>query len=166
MQFGDEGGAIGYLVGEANLGLKYMFTMMNNARLSVGLQGVAIAERATQQAEGYAKERIQGKSMADGEPCAIIAHPDVQRMLLTMKSLTMAGRAMAYEAALNLDKARAGDVHAQTNVDFITPIVKSWCTDMACEVTSIGVQIHGGMGSVEETGAAQYYRDARILPRA
>ncbi len=164
MQFGDQGGATGFLVGEAHQGLKYMFTMMNNARLSVGLQGVAIAERALQHAEHYARERVQGKGLSSGESVTIDHHPDVQRMLLTMKALTMAGRAMAYDASVYLDQARAGDEAAQIQVDLLTPIIKSWCTDMACEVASIGVQIHGGMGFVEETGAAQYYRDARILP--
>ena len=157
MQFGDDGGAVGYLVGEAHQGLKYMFTMMNNARLSVGLQGVAIAERAFQKANEYAAERVQGGG-------AIDQHPDVKRMLLTMDALTQAGRAMTLEAAQNLDKARDGDAAAQAYVDLMTPIVKSWCTDNAMEVTSLGVQVHGGMGFVEETGAAQYMRDARILP--
>ena len=151
-------GATGYLVGEAHQGLKYMFTMMNNARLSVGLQGVAIAERSYQHALAYAQERVQGKSFQSGERVSIDQHTDVQRMLLTMKSQIEVGRALTYEAALALD---AGDT---AKVDILTPLVKSWCTDMACEVTSIGVQIHGGMGFIEETGAAQYYRDARILP--
>lgn len=157
MQFGDKGGAIGYLVGEAHQGLKYMFTMMNNARLSVGLQGVAIAERARQKASAYASERVQGGVTID-------AHPDVKRMLLTMESLIEAGRGLTLQAAVALDKARAGDENAQARVDLLTPVVKSWCTDNAMEITSLGVQIHGGMGFIEETGAAQYYRDARILP--
>lgn len=164
MQFGDKGGATGYLIGEAHQGLKYMFTMMNNARLSVGLQGIAIADRAYQHALGYANERVQGKDYTTGERVAIAAHKDVQRMLLTMQSQIAAGRALTYDAAIALDNAAAGDEAAKAKVDFLTPIVKSWCTDMACEVTSIGVQIHGGMGFVEETGAAQYMRDARILP--
>ena len=150
--------ATGYLIGEAHMGLKYMFTMMNNARLSVGLQGVAIAERAYQHAVHYAAERVQGKDFDSGERVSIDAHPDTQRNLLTMRSQIEAGRAMTYQAALALD---AGE---RETVDFLTPIVKSWCTDMACDVTSIGVQIHGGMGFIEETGAAQYLRDARILP--
>ena len=157
-------GAIGYLCGEAHQGLKAMFTMMNNARLSVGLQGVAIAERAYQHAVHYASERVQGKDFTSGERVSIDQHADVQRMLLTMKSQIEAGRLLTYEAAVALDKANAGDAEAKAKVDLLTPIVKAWCTDMACEVTSIGVQIHGGMGFVEETGAAQYYRDARILP--
>lgn len=158
MQFGDEGGAVGYLLGEPHHGLKYMFTMMNNARLSVGLQGVAIAEAAYQHALSYAEERVQGKSFETGERVSIRAHADVQRMLLTMRAQIEAGRALTYEAALALD---SGD---NAKVGLLTPIVKSWCTDMACAVTSIGVQVHGGMGFVEETGAAQFMRDARILP--
>lgn len=165
MQFGDKGGAVGYLVGKENEGLKYMFTMMNNARLSVGLQGVAISERALQAAKFYAADRKQGKALSGGsETVSIDVHPDVKRMLLTMESLTMAGRALAYEAAFNLDKAKTGDKDAQARVDLMTPVVKSWCTDNAVEVASLGVQVHGGMGFIEETGAAQYYRDARILP--
>lgn len=164
MQFGDKGGAVGYLIGKENDGLKYMFTMMNNARLSVGLQGVAIADRALQAAKYYASERKQGKPLAGGNTVAIEQHPDITRMLLTMESLTVAGRILAYQAAFYLDKAKAGDVAAQGLVDVMTPIVKSWCTDNAVEVASLGVQIHGGMGFIEETGAAQFYRDARILP--
>ncbi|MEM6811035.1 MAG: acyl-CoA dehydrogenase [Pseudomonadota bacterium] len=165
MQFGDDGGAIGYLVGEPNEGLKYMFTMMNNARLSVGLQGVAISERAYQHALYYAKDREQGTSITDKtKRVSIVEHADVKRMLMTMKAQTEAMRALTYEAALCLDLARTGNHEAQERVDLLTPIVKSYATDMAVELTSIGVQIHGGMGFVEETGAAQYYRDARILP--
>ncbi|MEM9470249.1 MAG: acyl-CoA dehydrogenase [Pseudomonadota bacterium] len=165
MQFGDKGGATGYLVGESNEGLKYMFTMMNNARLSVGLQGVAIAERSYQHALAYAKEREQGTALMDkSKRVSIIEHADVKRMLLMMKSQIEAMRALTYEAALCLDLGRNGDAVAQAKVDLLTPIVKAYATDMAVEVTSIGVQIHGGMGFVEETGAAQYYRDARILP--
>lgn len=166
MQFGDKGGAIGYVVGAENEGLKYMFTMMNNARLSVGLQGVAIAERSYQHALAYAKDRVQGASLSkkDGGRVTISEHADVKRMLLSMKSQIEAGRALAYEAALNIDLARSGDAKAQGRVDLLTPIVKSWCTDMSLDVTSTGVQIHGGMGFIEETGAAQFYRDARILP--
>ena len=158
MQYGDDGGAIGYLVGAEGEGLKYMFTMMNNARLSVGLQGVAIAERAYQHAKAYAAERVQGKSTATGERVTINHHKDVQRMLKTMSALVQAGRAMAYDAALAID---AGN---RDKVDIMTPIVKAWCADMAVEVTSLGIQIHGGSGFIEETGAAQYLRDARILP--
>lgn len=163
---GDKKGATGYLVGQANEGLKYMFTMMNNARLSVGLQGVAIAEASYQKALSYAKERVQGAPLGKKSAGAVTIseHPDVKRMLLSMRSQIEAGRALTYEAALSLDLARAGDAAAQAKVDLLTPLVKAWCTDMACEVTSTGVQIHGGMGFVEETGAAQFYRDARILP--
>ncbi len=151
-------GARGYLVGAENSGLKYMFTMMNNARLCVGLQGVAIAERAYQHAELYANERVQGRDSVSGERVSIAAHPDVRRMLMDMKSNIIAGRLMAYSAAMELDK------NNDKRVGFLTPIVKSFCTDMAVEVASTGIQIHGGMGFIEESGAAQYYRDARILP--
>jgi alkylation response protein AidB-like acyl-CoA dehydrogenase len=157
MQYGDQGGAIGTLVGQENEGLKYMFTMMNNARLSVGLQGVAIAERAYQAALYYARDRVQGR-------VRIIEHPDVLRMLLSMKAQIESARALTYEAAIALDRARGGDATAQARVDLLTPVVKAFFTDMALDVTSTGVQIHGGMGFVEETGAAQFYRDARILP--
>lgn len=157
-------GATGYLLGAENEGLKCMFTMMNNARLSVGLQGVAIAERALQAATHYAAERVQGKSLETGKRVPVELHPDVQRMLLDMNARVMAGRALAYEAALALDAAAAGNKAAQARADLLTPVVKGWCTDMAVEVASLGVQVHGGMGFIEETGAAQYYRDARILP--
>ena len=160
----DFDGAIGELIGEEHNGLKYMFTMMNNARLCVGLQGVAIAERAYQHALAYANDRVQGKSFTSGERVVIAHHGDVRRMLLDMKARVTAGRIMAYSAALELDKAMAGDDSARARVDFLTPIVKGWCTDMAVDVASTGIQIHGGMGFIEETGAAQYYRDARILP--
>ncbi len=157
MQYGDAGGAIGTLVGQENEGLKYMFTMMNNARLCVGLQGVAIAERAYQKALAYAKDRVQGG-------VAIIQHPDVMRMLLSMKSQIEGARALTYEAGIALDRARGGDADAQARVDLLTPVVKANFTDMGVDIASLGVQIHGGMGFIEETGAAQYYRDARILP--
>ena len=157
-------GATGYLLGAENEGLKCMFTMMNNARLSVGLQGVAIAERAYQAANDFAAERVQGKSFSSGERVPIAEHADVQRMLISMKAKTEAGRALTYDAAIALDKAASGDKAAQEKVDLLTPIVKSWCTDMAVEVTSTALQVFGGMGFIEETGAAQYYRDARILP--
>ncbi len=160
----DFDGAVGYLVGEENLGLKYMFTMMNNARLSVGLQGVAIADRAYQHAYAYAHERVQGKSMADGKPVTIAGHADVRRMLMDMKAKTCAGRLMVYDAAMQLDNAVGGNSDARSHVEFLTPIVKSWCTDMSVDVASTGIQIHGGAGFIEESGAAQYYRDARILP--
>ena len=166
MQYGDNGGATGWLIGNENDGLKCMFTMMNNARLSVGLQGVAIAERAYQHALFYARDRVQGTRISEkaGTRVAIIEHPDVRRMLLSMKAQIEAGRMLCYDAAFAIDSAHEGDTAAQARVDLLTPVVKAWCTDMACEVTSTGVQIHGGMGFIEETGAAQYYRDARITP--
>ncbi len=157
-------GALGYLLGEEHAGLKCMFTMMNNARLSVGLQGVAIAEAAFQHAYSYAQERIQGKSFDTAERVSISHHADVRRMLLSMKSRVVAGRLMAYSAALSLDKALLGDDKARIRADLLTPLVKSWCTDMSVDVASLGVQIWGGMGFIEESGAAQFYRDARILP--
>lgn len=167
MSFGDNGGAIGYLVGEPHQGLACMFTMMNHARQSVGLQGLAISERAYQQARQYAKDRLQG-TRKDGSRFSIIHFPDVRRMLLQMKSSIEAMRALALVAAAEVDRtahapdADAAQVH-QGRVDLLTPIVKGWLTEMAQEVTSLGVQIHGGMGFIEETGAAQHYRDARIL---
>lgn len=166
MNYGDHEGAAAYLVGEEGQGLKYMFTMMNNARLCVGLQGVAIAERAYQHAFAYAKERVQGTALDDksGARLPIIEHADVRRMLLEMKARVQAGRMMAYQAALALDQAAAGNKKAQERADLLTPVVKSWCTDMAVTVASLGIQVFGGMGFIEETGAAQYYRDARILP--
>ncbi|UCH74738.1 MAG: acyl-CoA dehydrogenase [Rhodospirillales bacterium] len=168
MAYGDNEGAVGYLVGEENRGMEYMFTMMNNARISVGLQGVSIAERAYQQARAYARERIQGKPPTDGSG-AIIGHPDVRRMLLTMRSMTEAMRALTYDLAAMLDisKRHAEEpwrTYADRRVGLLTPVVKAWCTDVGVEVASIGVQIHGGMGYIEETGAAQHYRDARIAP--
>ncbi|QQG36888.1 MAG: acyl-CoA dehydrogenase [Micavibrio aeruginosavorus] len=164
MQYGDQGGAVAWLVGQENEGLKCMFTMMNNARLAVGLQGVAVADRAYQHALHYARDRVQGTRIAErnGARVAIIEHPDVRRMLLSMKAQVTAGRMLCYEAAFAIDRAHEGDAGAQDRVDLLTPVVKGWCTDMAIDVTSTGVQIHGGMGFIEETGAAQYYRDARI----
>lgn len=164
MQFGDAGGAVGELVGAENEGLKYMFTMMNNARLSVGLQGVAICDRATQAAVAYANDRVQGKDVTSGVVAPIAAHADVRRMILTMRAMTMAARAITYDAAVHLDRAAAGDTASQDRVELLTPIVKSFGTDAAVEVASLGIQVHGGMGFIEETGAAQFYRDARILP--
>lgn len=164
MQYGDDGGATGYLIGKEGEGLKYMFTMMNNARLSVGLQGVALAERSYQHALAYAQERVQGKSTETGERVTIDNHADVKRMLLYMKSQIEAGRALTYAAAMALDEAETGDSNAKGKVDILTPLVKAWCTDMAVDVTSLGIQIHGGSGFIEETGAAQYFRDSRILP--
>lgn len=172
MKFGENGGAIGYLVGEENRGLANMFVMMNAARLGVGAQGVGIAERATQRAVAYAKERRQGKSFApNGNSGAspIIEHPDIRRMLLTMKALTQAARMICYATAKELDTShRATDEmmrnEAASRAALLTPLAKAFSTDIANEVASLGVQVHGGMGFVEETGAAQYLRDARILP--
>ena len=162
MSFGDAGGATGWLIGEENKGMAAMFTMMNNARLNVGLQGVSIAERATQQAVAYASERVQGAR--EGRPARIIEFPDVRRMLLRMKALTQGARALAYYCAGQTDRASLGDEAARARADLLTPLVKAGGTDVGCEVASLGVQIHGGMGYVEETGAAQHYRDARISP--
>jgi 3-(methylthio)propanoyl-CoA dehydrogenase len=156
MSYGDEGGAKGWLIGPEMGGMRAMFTMMNNARLNVGLQGVQIAERATQQAIYYAKDRVQMKP--------IIEHPDVRRMLLRMKALTEASRALLYYAAGQVDRARLGQDDAKVRADLLTPLAKAYGTDIGCEVASIGIQVHGGMGFVEETGAAQHYRDARIAP--
>ncbi|SAK88672.1 acyl-CoA dehydrogenase [Caballeronia hypogeia] len=171
LQFGDHGGATGYLIGEANRGLEYMFIMMNAARFAVGMQGVAIAERAYQQAVAYAKERVQSRPV-DGsakEPVTIIHHPDVRRMLATMRAYTEGARALAYVAASHSDLAHAHpDEDARTShqaiYEYLVPIVKGFSTEMSVDVASIGVQVHGGMGFIEETGAAQHYRDARILP--
>ena len=160
--------AVGYLVGEENRGLEYMFVMMNAARFAVGLEGVAIAERAFQRALAYAKERVQGRDLvAGGKAVPIIRHPDVRRMLMLMKSQTEAMRALAYVTAAALDAAHLHpDQDArkrnQAFVDLIIPVVKGWCTETGIEVASLGVQVHGGMGFIEETGAAQHYRDARI----
>ncbi len=157
MSYGDNDACQGWLIGEELAGMRAMFTMMNNARLNVGLQGVQIAERATQQALGYARERVQNGK-------AIVEHPDVRRMLLRMKALTQGARALLYLAAAQVDWKQAGDPAAKTRLDILTPLAKSWGTDIGCEVASIGIQVHGGMGFVEETGAAQHYRDARIAP--
>ncbi|MEM6639493.1 MAG: acyl-CoA dehydrogenase family protein [Pseudomonadota bacterium] len=165
--FGENGdGAIGYLVGEANKGLACMFTMMNNARLKVGLEGVGLAEMAYQRALAYAKDRVQGALPGKGK-VAIVEHPDVRRMLMLMKSQTEAMRALSYTTAITMDQvAASGDdavrADLQARVDLLVPIVKAWSTEQVQEVTGLGVQVHGGMGFVEETGAAQYYRDARI----
>jgi alkylation response protein AidB-like acyl-CoA dehydrogenase len=167
MSFGEAGGAVGYLVGEENRGLEYMFTMMNNARLAVGLEGVAVAERAYQQAAAYAKERVQGKVAQKEGKLPILHHADVQRMLMLMKTQTEAMRALAYVAAAQGDIAQKHSdettrVSSQKRIDFLTPIVKAWSTELAIEIASLGVQVHGGMGYIEETGAAQHLRDARI----
>ena len=169
MSFGDEGGAIGYLVGELNKGLGYMFTMMNHARLGVGVEGMAISERAYQHAVAYARDRVQSRELGSPNPAsaAIIKHPDVRRMLMTMRAQIEAQRALAYYTATALDRAATHPhpeekARNQALVNFLIPIVKGWNTEQANEITSLGVQVHGGMGFIEETGAAQYYRDARI----
>jgi len=156
--------AVGYLVGEENRGLEYMFIMMNAARFAVGLEGVAIAERAFQRALGFAKERIQGRDLAGSSGAVpIIRHPDVRRMLMLMKSQAEAMRALAYTTAAAMDVAAKTESKThQAFVDLMIPVVKGWCTETGIEVASLGVQVHGGMGFVEETGAAQYLRDARI----
>ncbi len=163
LSFGDQGGAVGYLVGEANKGLKYMFTMMNSARQVVGLQGLSLSERAYQQSLAYAQERTQGRR-ADGSAKPIIEYPDVRRMLMLQKAGTQAMRALAYVAAAEIDLAeQSQSAEHQARVELLTPIVKGWMTEFAQELTSLNVQVHGGMGFIEETGAAQHYRDARIL---
>ncbi len=167
MSYGDQGGAVGYLVGEENKGLIYMFTMMNRARLSVGLQGLAISERAYQQAREYARQRVQGSAVGHEGRVTIIHHPDVRRMLMVMKAHIEAMRALAYVTMAELDMAEKSTDEAarerhQARVDLLTPVVKGWLTEVGQELTSLGVQIHGGMGFIEETGAAQYFRDARI----
>ena len=166
MSYGENGGATGWLIGEESGGMRAMFTMMNNARLNVGIQGVGIAERATQRAVAYALQRVQGARASDPGrvPAAIAEHPDVRRMLLRMRALTMAARALTYYAFGQVDRGELGDRDAKLRADVLTPLVKAWCTDVGCEVAGLGVQVHGGMGYVEETGAAQHFRDARIAP--
>jgi 3-(methylsulfanyl)propanoyl-CoA dehydrogenase len=164
--------AIGWRFGVENRGLEYMFTMMNNARLNVGVQGVAIAERAYQQARDFARNRVQGRPLGaatDGGALPIIHHPDVQRMLLSMRSATEAMRALTYYAAAMIDHARHNPdprarASASRRADLLIPVVKAWCTDLGVAVASTFVQVHGGMGYIEETGAAQHLRDARITP--
>jgi len=169
MMFGDAGGATGFLIGEENAGMSCMFTMMNRARLAVGLQGVGIAECATQKAFSYARERRQGRTTTTdpAQSAPIIAHPDVRRMLLTMRALTQAARAVCYATALAIDRseresdeAKRRQAHAQASL--LTPVAKAFSTDIANDVASLGIQVHGGMGYIEETGAAQLFRDARI----
>jgi alkylation response protein AidB-like acyl-CoA dehydrogenase len=171
LAYGDKGGAIGYLVGQENRGLEYMFIMMNQARFSVGMEGVGLSERAYQRAVAYARDRVQGKPVGveKGQPGgAIIEHPDIRRMLMTMRAYTEGTRAVAYVTAAAIDNAqRHPDPEArkkhQAFVDLMIPIVKGFSTEIAQEVTYLGVQVHGGMGFIEETGAAQHYRDARII---
>jgi alkylation response protein AidB-like acyl-CoA dehydrogenase len=169
MVFGDQGGAVGYLVGEENNGIACMFTMMNRARLAIGLEGVAIAETATQHALAYARERRQGHAVGlpghDSSP--IVSHPDVKRMLLSMRALTNAARAICYATAVAIDRARAEpDAAARKAADeraaLLTPVAKAFSSDAGTEVASLGIQVHGGMGYIEETGVAQFYRDARV----
>jgi 3-(methylthio)propanoyl-CoA dehydrogenase len=171
LAYGDHGGAVGYLVGEENRGLEYMFIMMNQARFSVGMEGVGLSERAYQRAVAYARERVQGRPVGGdrhARPAPIIEHPDIRRMLMWMRAHTEAMRALGYVTAAAIDNARhaadpAERARHQAFVDLMIPVVKGWCTETAQEVTSLGVQVHGGMGYIEETGAAQYYRDARII---
>jgi alkylation response protein AidB-like acyl-CoA dehydrogenase len=169
LQFGDNSGAIGYLVGEENRGLEYMFIMMNAARFGVGMQGIAISDRAYQKAVSYAKDRLQSKDLSGSDSAvAIIHHPDVKRMLTTMRAYTEGARALAYFGAALSDLAHSSldEKVRQHNLglyEFLVPIIKGFSTEMSIQVASLGVQVHGGMGFIEETGAAQYYRDARIL---
>ena len=169
MSYGDKTGAIGYLVGEENRGIQCMFTMMNNARLTVGLQGVSVSERAYQQALSFCNLRVQGVAPGYKEAGPIIRHPDVQRMLSNMKSITEASRALTYYACAEVDFADSAlpltvlEKHKR-RLGILTPIVKGWCTETAQEVASLSLQCHGGMGYIEETGIAQIVRDARILP--
>ncbi len=170
LAYGDNDGAVGFLLGEPNRGLEYMFVMMNAARFAVGLQGVAIGERAYQQALDYARSRVQGieAGVRGGGKVAIIRHPDIRRMLMTMKALTEAGRALAYTAAAALDVAANHEdastrKSAQARAELLIPVVKGWCTENSIEIASLGIQVHGGMGFIEATGAAQHLRDARIL---
>ena len=163
MSYGDsEGGATGWLIGEELGGMRAMFTMMNHARLNVGLQGVGIAERATQRAVAYALQRTQGQR--SGLPVVIADHPDVRRMLLRMRALTMGARALCYYGFGQMDRAAPGDREAADRAAVLTPLGKAWGTDVGCEVANLGIQVHGGMGFIEETGAAQHLRDARIAP--
>ncbi len=164
LNYGEKDGAIGYLVGEANRGLEYMFIMMNEARYAVGVQGIAISERAYQQAASYAHERLQGRDLTNprGPTAPIVRQPDVRRMLLTMRAITEANRALSMHLAALLDHGHAGNKEAQALAELLVPIHKGWATEAANEVTSLGVQVHGGMGFIEETGAAQHLRDARI----
>ncbi len=173
LSYGDGDGAVGWRIGEENRGLEAMFTMMNSERLLVGLQGVAIAERAYQQARDYARVRVQGHPVGEprnGAAPPIVRHPDVRRMLLSMRAGTEAMRALVYYAAAAIDRSRregddeAARFRAERRADLLIPVVKAWCTDLGVEIASTGIQVHGGMGYVEETGAAQHWRDSRIAP--
>ena len=167
MSYGDHGGAIGYLVGKPHDGISCMFTMMNHARLAVGIQGLSISERAYQQARGYARERVQGRAAGRKGPVTIVHHADVRRMLMIMKAGTEAMRGLCYATAASLDYLRHAPEEGlkrghEERFALLTPIVKGWCTELGQEITSLGIQVHGGMGYVEESGAAQHFRDARI----
>ena len=166
MAYGEQGECIGEMIGGEFGGMKAMFTMMNNARINVGSQGVQIAERATQQASRFALERIQSARAGSGDkaPVPIIEHPDVRRMLLRSKALTQAARALLYYASSSVDRATLGIEGAKARAEILTPLIKGYGTDIGNEVASIGVQVHGGMGFIEETGAGQHFRDARIAP--
>ena len=166
LSFGDEGDCVGELIGSEHGGMRAMFTMMNNARLNVALQGLQVAEGSAQLAASYATQRVQSPraGSADRSPVPIVEHPDVRRMLLRMKAQTLAARVLVYYAAGQVDRAAAGVPGAQERLELITPVAKAHATEIGCEVSSLGIQVHGGMGYVEETGAAQYYRDARIFP--
>ncbi|TVV72930.1 acyl-CoA dehydrogenase, partial [Sphingomonas solaris] len=166
MSYGDDGDCIGELIGPEFGGMRAMFTMMNNARLLVGLQGVHVAEGATQAAVTYARARIQSAQAGAPvrDPVAIVEHPDVRRMLLRMRAQTDAARALVYHTAGWIDRAATGDAAAAARVGLLIPLAKAHATDLGCEVASLGIQVHGGMGFIEETGVAQYYRDARIFP--
>lgn len=169
LSFGDEGGAVGWLIGEENRGLEYMFTMMNMARLSVGIEGIAISERAYQAAVAFSRERVQGRPVGDssGERSPILGHMDVRRMLLDMRARIEAMRAVAYSCAAAIDRAHHHPDEAERQrsmklTDLLTPVVKGWCTEWSIAITSTGIQVFGGMGYIEETGVAQHFRDARI----
>jgi 3-(methylsulfanyl)propanoyl-CoA dehydrogenase len=169
MSFGDDGKCVGWLVGELNGSMRAMFAMMNHARLNVGLEGVAIAERAYQGALGYARERVHSAPIGGGMPVRIIEHPDVRRMLMTMRAITQGIRAIAYLNAAAIDRSRAetdpeAKAAARGLADLLTPITKAYATDMGVEVAGIGIQVFGGMGFIEEAGAAQHWRDSRIAP--
>ena len=169
MAYGDNEGAVGFRMGEPHRGLEYMFTMMNNARLAVGIQGLAIADRAYQHAVAYARQRVQGAAIDGTKDAPILHHPDVRRTLLTMRALTEAMRGLVFYTAGVLDHAKrhpdaAERTRQQALTDLLIPIVKAWCTDQGVRVASLGVQVHGGVGFIEETGAAQYFRDSRIAP--
>ncbi|HEX8554344.1 MAG TPA: acyl-CoA dehydrogenase, partial [Sphingomonas sp.] len=166
LSFGDHDDCVGELIGAEHAGLRAMFTMMNNARLNVGLQGVQVAEGATQAAVAYALDRVQSPraGAASRDSVRIVEHPDVRRMLMRMKAQTQAARALVYYACGQVDRGTLGDARARDRLELVTPLAKAHATDLGNEVASIGIQIHGGMGYVEETGAAQFFRDARITP--